>query len=227
MALGFPAAARPRALLIDLDGTLVDSAPDLRLSLNRQLEPLGLGPLTLEQVKGMVGDGVRVLLTRALAACGAASDAAAVDALLPGLMADYTAAPVVRTRPYPGVAETLAQLHRAGVALAVCTNKPLVPALRILEALELRRLFSAVIGGDSTPYRKPSPQPLQAALAALGCAPAEALMIGDGPHDAEGALAAGTGFVGVRYGYGSDWFTRHGTGLMLIDRFDELAALAE
>lgn len=193
--------APARALVFDLDGTLVDSAADLQASMNRVLAARGLPALTLDEIRGMVGDGVPRLVQRALAAVGAAD--AAPDAAVAAFMADYLAAPAVRTQAYPGVAPTLRALAAAGWRLGVCTNKPRAASLAILEALGLHAYFGAVIGGDSTPARKPDPRPLRAALEALGAAPQAAVMVGDGLHDARAAAAAGAAFIGVGYGYGA------------------------
>lgn len=212
----------PRALLLDLDGTLIDSAPDLHEVLNAQLLAAGHAALSLAQVQSMIGDGVRVLLRRALVAVGARDVDASLEAMLPGFTAAYAACPMRLTRPYEGVADTLPRLREAGWQLALCTNKPLVPTLVILDALGWRDWFGAVIGGDSTPYRKPDPQPLQAALQRLGAEAAQAVMVGDGPHDAEAAAAAGTGFVGVGYGYGSRALLTAPHPVSLVQRFADL-----
>ncbi|MFT4047545.1 MAG: HAD-IA family hydrolase [Solimonas sp.] len=139
-------------------------------------------------------------------------------------MADYLAAPAARTRPYPGVPETLAALRADGWRLAVCTNKPRAVSIAILDALGLAPLFGAVIGGDSTPARKPDPRPLRAALAAIGIDATRAVMIGDGAHDAEAAAAAGVAFVGVDYGYGAAGLGALRPRPRIISRFADLPA---
>ena len=116
------AALRPRALLFDLDGTLVDSVGDLQACVNRLLASRALPVLTRAQVRAMVGDGVRTLIERALRAVGGNAGAASLDAAVAAFMADYLAHPAEQTRPYPGVVETLAALRGGGLALAVCTN---------------------------------------------------------------------------------------------------------
>ncbi|WP_020648950.1 phosphoglycolate phosphatase [Solimonas variicoloris] len=216
--------APPRALLFDLDGTLVDSVGDLHACLNRLLAGRGLPPLAVAQVRTMVGDGVRKLLERGLAAVGADPGEATLDAAVAVFMADYLAHPVVQTRPYPGVAGTLAALHAAGLPMAVCTNKPEAASLAVLDALGLRRYFAAVIGGDSTPRRKPDPMPLKVALDRLGVATADAVMVGDGRHDADAARAAGTGFIGVDYGYGADGLAALQPPPRRLPRFADLPA---
>ncbi|MFC4253038.1 phosphoglycolate phosphatase [Sinimarinibacterium flocculans] len=214
------------AVVFDLDGTLVDSVADLRLCLNRALAELRLPPLGRAQVTAMVGDGVRTLMQRALEALGVPTQgdfgAAVIDRLLGRFMPLYAAAPSVHTRAYDGVPETLRQLVADGWSLAVCTNKPLAPSLTILHALGLDIFFDTVVGGDSTPARKPDPRPLRAALATLGIDAANAVMVGDGPHDAQAAGAAGTAFIGVRYGYGSDALAAMTLATPPVSRFDEI-----
>ena len=160
----------PRTLVFDLDGTLVDSVPDLAAALNRLMAARGLPGFALSEVVRMVGDGAGVLVERAFAARGRRPDAAALAAFL----ADYGAHAAVYTRAYPGVAETLRALAEAGWILAVCTNKPVAPARTLLAALELDGFFAAIGGGDSFPVRKPDPGHLLATLHAAGGTPARA-----------------------------------------------------
>ncbi|MCP8940913.1 phosphoglycolate phosphatase [Alsobacter sp. SYSU M60028] len=188
-----------RAVVFDLDGTLVDSARDLLEAANATLGERGLRKLSLDEARGMIGDGVARLVERALAATG--GDAADLPRAVERFMAIYTRDAVRFTRPYPGVTETLRELAGRGLRLAVVTNKPRAVTLHILESLGLAPLFEAVVGGDSAPRRKPHPDPLLAALAAMGVAPGDALMVGDNFHDVEAAHAAGLAAVVVTYGY--------------------------
>jgi phosphoglycolate phosphatase len=190
------------ALIFDLDGTLVDSLPDLHAALLRMLGELGGAPLDLEQVRGMVGDGVKVLVARVLAATGFPEEA--LPGALARFMAIYESEPVARTRPYPGVAETLAELVGRGYRLGVCTNKPQRPTEAILAGLRLDRFFEAVIGGDRLPVRKPHPGHLLGVLDGLAAEPGAAVMIGDHANDIAVARNAGTAAILVRYGYGRD-----------------------
>jgi len=189
----------PRCLALDLDGTLVDSAPDLAAAVNRLMAARGLAPFTLAEVRSMVGDGVRVLLDRAFAARGASSDAAALAAY----SADYGANFAVATRPYPGAEAALARLSGAGWRLAVCTNKPERMARDVLAATGLAGWFAAVGGGDSFPARKPDPAHLLATLAAAGADPARAAMLGDHRNDILAARGAGVPGVFAAWGYGA------------------------
>jgi phosphoglycolate phosphatase len=191
-------SSAPRCLLFDLDGTLVDSVPDLASALNFMLAARGLTPFAEAAVAAMVGDGVGVLIARAFAARGAVPDAAAV--------ADYTArygAHVAdATRPYPGAHAALARLAGEGWTLAVATNKPERLAHAVLEATGLDDFFASVGGGDSFPVRKPDPGHLLATLAAAGAAPARALMVGDHRNDIAAAHGAGMGCIFAGWGYG-------------------------
>jgi len=210
------------ALIFDLDGTLVDSAADLCASLNRVLAAEGLPPLDLETVTTLIGDGVQALLARALAARGADPRPARIERLLPRFMEDYRAQCTRLTRPYPGVPETLAALSTAGWRLGVCTNKPIELSLAILEACELTSWFGAVIGGDSTPARKPDPLPLLTTLERLNCRSRKAVMVGDDFPDAAAAQSAGTAFIGVAYGYGANRLRAWPAPVLFAERFAEL-----
>ncbi|MBN9510486.1 MAG: phosphoglycolate phosphatase [Alphaproteobacteria bacterium] len=189
----------PRTLLLDLDGTLVDSLPDLAASLNRVLGARGLPPFGLAEVRAMVGDGVGALLDRAFAARARARDASALD----DFMGDYAVHLADATRPYPGVAPTLARLAAEGWRLAVCTNKPERLARQLLATLDLARHFAAIGGGDSFPVRKPDPAHVLATLAAAGGTPGRAVLIGDGVNDLRAARSAAIPYVFAAWGYGS------------------------
>ncbi len=153
-----------RTLLLDLDGTLVDSVPDLAAALNRLMLARGLAAFDHAAVTAMVGDGAAALLARAFAARGTAQDAAALDDFL----ADYTAHATVATRPFPGVEDGLRRLAAEGWRLAVCTNKPEAAARALLGGLGLADHFAAIGGGDSFAVRKPDPGHLLATLVMAG-----------------------------------------------------------
>ena len=209
------------AILLDLDGTLVDSARDLQEALNRLLAEEGLRSLSLPEVQGMIGDGVRKLVERALAATG--GDPARADAVLPRYLALYERAASRHTEVYPGVLDTLRVLRGEGLRLAVVTNKPEAATWIVLKALGLDAVLDAVVGGDTLPQRKPDPAPLHEALRRLGVGPDRAVMVGDNHHDVNAARAAGVRAVIVGYGYA------HGTpgsfgADRLIDAFPDLLA---
>jgi phosphoglycolate phosphatase len=209
-------------ILFDLDGTLIDSAPDLHDAVNHMLADLGRAPLTLEQVVGMIGNGVPTLVTRALAASpGAEVEHAAAMARF---NAAYDANPTRLTVIYPGVPETLARLAAMGRDLVVCTNKHEKSARHILDALGLARHVSHLVGGDSLPFRKPDPRVVTLTLEQLGVAPQNAVLVGDSEVDGATAEGAGVDFILMTYGY------HHGPveaipALHRLDRFADLVAL--
>lgn len=186
------------AIVFDLDGTLIDSAPDLHFALNRVLGDEGAAPVTLEETVGFIGHGLPHLVRLAHRHRGLAADRLAP--MTEAMAALYLARPDARTRPYPGVIAALEALQAAGHPLGICTNKPLAPTWAILEALGLRRFFTVVIGGDSLAARKPDPAPLWAAFEGLGGGGA-GLYVGDSEVDAETAVAAGVPFALFTKGY--------------------------
>jgi phosphoglycolate phosphatase len=188
------------AVLFDLDGTLVDSLPDLAAAVNALLRELGRPALDDAAVARMIGDGVPKLVERALAA----SDVRDIplSAAIERFRAFYEADPTRLTRPYPDVAAVLLFLTREHRPLAVCTNKVQQATRAVLEGLGLAPFFAQVVGGDVLPRHKPDPAQLLFALERLGIAPAEAAMVGDHRNDVLAARAAGTRAIFAAYGYG-------------------------
>ena len=187
-----------RCAVFDLDGTLVDSAPDIHAALDRLMARRRLPGFARAEVVGMIGDGVRVLLERAHAARGITLDEASFD----HFMTDYEANAAVLTQPFAGIPELLSALQASGWRLAVCTNKPEAAARVLLSGLGLDSHFSALGGGDSFPMRKPDPGHLRATLAAAGAAPDQAVMIGDHANDMLAARGAGVRAIFAGWGYG-------------------------
>ncbi|OYV51334.1 MAG: phosphoglycolate phosphatase [Acidocella sp. 20-58-15] len=185
-----------RAVVFDLDGTLIDSLPDIAAAANYVLAGRGLPPVAAEKVRFMIGDGARVLVDRAFAAHGETAG----EAEYRQFEEWYTAHASDLTVAYPGIAEALQHLHAAGHKLAVCTNKPKDATREILSALKLDQYFSAVTGGNSTPYRKPDPRHLAATLAELGTD--DAIMIGDHHNDMAAAAGLGLPAIFAAWGYG-------------------------
>ena len=209
-----------RTLLLDLDGTLVHSVPDLTAALNRLMRARGLAGFTQPETARMVGDGVAKLVERAFAARGALPDSGAVAEF----SADYAAHAAVETRPYPGVAEGLRSLTQEGWRLAVCTNKLEAAARSLLGSLGLAGYFAAIGGGDSFPVRKPDPAHLLATLRAAGGDPAYAVMGGDNANDVIAARGAGVPCIFAAWGYGMPAMAE-GAAAVARD-FTELVALA-
>jgi phosphoglycolate phosphatase len=188
-----------KAIIFDLDGTLVDSARDLQEATNTLLAQEGLRQISLDEVKSMIGDGVAKLVERAISATG--GDLMRLPELVAQFLRIYEANASRYTEAYPGVVDTLADLRRMGFPLAVVTNKPYTATIDILETLGLQRFFEVVIGGDTLPERKPHPAPILMALKRLGVPPEAALMVGDNYHDVQAAHAAGIRAFAVTYGY--------------------------
>lgn len=210
------------AILFDLDGTLVDTAPDLHQTLNFVLARLGRPAIPLESVRAMVGDGVRTLLERSLAATGGPIEAARFDQAMADYFAHYEAHLADLSRPFPAVPETLARLKASGKRLAVCTNKSHGFSVSLLRQLGLDGHFGAVLGGDSLPVRKPDAGHLLGTLAAIGREPPQAVMIGDSRYDVAAARNAGMPVIAVSFGYTVTPPRELGADLV-IDHFDELA----
>ena len=195
-----------RTWLLDLDGTLVDSAPDLHGALEATLRRHDHATVSEQLVRQFVGAGARVLIERALAELypqPAEQEAAlaSID-LLHEHFLDYDAAHIAdRSVPYPGVRETLVDLRERGVALAVVTNKYEGLSRQLLEALDLAEHFGAVVGGDTLAVRKPDPGPLLEACRQLGSDPARTVMIGDSITDIRAARNADMPVICVSYGY--------------------------
>ncbi|HWT09978.1 MAG TPA: HAD-IA family hydrolase [Roseomonas sp.] len=187
-----------RIAIFDLDGTLVDSAADIHASLDRLMAAQGLAGFSRAEVIGMIGDGVRALVTKALTARDRPFDESALDAF----MADYTAQSTVLTRPFDGIPAVLDALAADGWRMAVCTNKPEEAARLLLADLGLADRFAALGGGDSFPVRKPDPQHLLATLSAAGGSRDRAVMIGDHRNDVQAAAGAGVPCIFAGWGYG-------------------------
>ncbi|MBS0612112.1 MAG: HAD-IA family hydrolase [Proteobacteria bacterium] len=209
-------------VVFDLDGTLVDSAPDLRLAVNRVLAAHGAQALELAQIRRMIGDGAAQLLARAFAA--RALTMPDPKAVLQQFFTAYQTDPTANTRLYEGVSETLEAAHRRGIPMAVCTNKPEALARIILDRLRVGAYFRDVVGGDTHPFRKPDARMISELLPRFAARPERTLMVGDSEIDAATAQAAAVPFVLMTYGY------RRGpvqdiACLAALERFSKLAAL--
>jgi len=185
-------------IVFDLDGTLVDSQRDLADSTNEMLTTYGATPLPVDAVAGMVGEGARRLVARALTAAGLDHD---VSEALARFREIYDRRLLVHTRPYPGVPEMTRDLA-ARARLCVLTNKPEAPSRRLLEAFDLAAHFTSVIGGDSGFARKPDPAGLRHLIEAGGGDAASTTFVGDSMLDVETARHAGTRMCVALYGFG-------------------------
>lgn len=213
-----------KAVLFDLDGTLIHSLPDLAAAVNRLLAALGRAPLDDQAIKAMVGDGAGTLVARALAASGGlpGSD---VAPYLARFLADYEPRSAETTTPWPGVIETLTELRRQGLLLAVCTNKPSKATAEVLGALDLARFFDVVVGADDTPAIKPDPAHVTVILDRLGVPADRAVMVGDSRNDVLAAKQAGVATVILSFGYAHGPIDELGADVVIDDFADLPGAL--
>lgn len=195
----------PRAVVLDLDGTLVDSLPDIAAALNAGLASQGMAPFDIARVRGLVGGGVKALVERAFASFGPeyATDPEQFRAVLGAAVAHYRAHPCDETRLYPGAREAIAELKAAGARLALCTNKPIDITRDILSILGVADDFEVVEGSGGPHALKPAPDLLLSVLARMSLAPEDAVMVGDSAADAGCARAAGVRLVLTTHGYSS------------------------
>lgn len=191
---------RYRAALFDLDGTLVDTAPDLAAAANRMLADLGRAALPDDRIRDFVGKGVVNLVNKCFEASGGGGEEAR-DRAHAVFERHYSAGIADRSRPYPGVVDGLEALERAGIAMGCVTNKAGRFTEPLLELTGLRRFFGVVVSGDTVERRKPHPDPMLYAAGKLGASPAETLVVGDSLNDVQSARAAGCAVVVVPYGY--------------------------
>lgn len=222
------AARRFAAVLFDLDGTLIDTVADITSALDRALSEQGLARLSESEVRRMIGRGVAVLIERALTQLAPPGTAVNVPRLRARFDEYYEALYAhgeLRARVYPGVAAGLAQLHGAGLRLAVVTNKPRAAAVKLLGHLALAQWFDAVVGGAAGLPPKPHPEPLLRACEELKVAPSAALMVGDSQVDVAAARAAGLPVVCVPYGYNEGADPRALPADAFIDSLAELPGL--
>lgn len=210
-----------RAILFDLDGTLVDSVPDIARCLNLLMAECGHDGFDLPGTSAMVGNGVRVLLQRAFIARGQDLDDDALFEAEERFEGFYAADPVSATLLYPGVVEALQQLSGEGYRLGVCTNKPQCLAEGVLTGLKLDKWFGGVIGGAPGRAKKPSAEPLLETLNLIGADVAGSTMIGDSRPDVEGARNAGLRAGVVSFGYSTVPVDTLGADFR-IDHFAEL-----
>lgn len=211
----------PKAIVFDLDGTLVDSAPEIAMSLNAAVGAIGMDPFPLNEVQNFIGGGAAVALRRALTARGNVLDDDTFKSVLTHFYEVYAEVSQKGNGLYPGVVETLTALRAHGLPLGVCTNKAAHITTIALEALGIAPFFATVVGARDDIPRKPAPDMLLRALAALGATPAESLVVGDSKSDVGAARAAGCPVIAVSYGYPHGPVTALGADAV-IDRMPDL-----
>lgn len=209
-------------IVFDLDGTLVNTAPDLGAALNHVLTSQGRPPVPdTEVLHGMVGYGARALIERGMAASGGLPPEPEMQILLQRFLRYYAANIANQSRPFPGVIETLNHFRARDARLAVCTNKPAGLCRTLFAALDLNAYFPVILGGDSLQVRKPDPLHLLETIRQAGGEPARAVMVGDSAADVDAARAAGVPVVAVSFGYTLTPVNTLGAD-MVIDQFAEL-----
>ncbi len=214
------------ALIFDLDGTLVDTAPDLLAATNAVLTHAGRLPVDPQTLRHMVGFGARSLIEQAFAATGDPVSEARLPGLVEIFLAHYRANIAVDSRPYPGVPATLGALEQQGVRMGVLTNKPQDLADLLLPQLNLEAYFGAIFGAGRRPYTKPDPRLFHETVEALGGAGRGAVMIGDSVTDVMTARAAKAPVILVSYGYTPEPAASLGADAV-TDDFSEIPHLAE
>ena len=210
----------PKTIIFDLDGTLVDTGPDLTASLNHVLVSLGRTAMTEASVKELIGHGARKLLERGLAATGEMTEEM-VEAGIGPFLEYYAANICVGSRAYPGIEAAMDALAAAGCRLAVCTNKPQDMSELLIAALGWTARFAAIVGSDSVPDKKPHPGHLFATIERAGGDRADCAYVGDSIVDVETAKAAGVPVIAVSFGFPDR--PAHSLGAdAVIDHYDEL-----
>ena len=189
------------ALVFDLDGTLIDSIPQVAAAVNATLAEAARAPLTLAAVRDMIGEGARVTVERAFATTGG-MNGIDISAMIERYLVHYLADPALHTVVFPGVLEVLEQFRAAGTPMGICTNKPGATTRPVLAALNLSRFFAAVVTADDTRYLKPDGRHVLDTLAAMNADRTGAVFVGDSEVDLAAAHDAGVPAVVVAYGYG-------------------------
>ncbi len=210
-------------IAFDLDGTLVESAPDLVATLNVLLAREGLTPLPLAQARDMIGQGARALIAKGFEASGAQLDEPRLSALFERFIAHYREHIADESLVFPGVTDALDILEAAGAKLVVCTNKRTDLSVALLEALGVAHRFAAIVGPDVALAAKPDARHLLVAIEAAGGSPDRAVMVGDSVSDAGAARAAGVPLILVSFGY-TPVPARDLGADVLIDHFEQLPA---
>jgi phosphoglycolate phosphatase len=188
-------------VVFDLDGTLVDTAPDLVDSLNATLARIDVPPVAYAQARALIGGGMKPMLERALRAHGGTLATVDVDRLFDDFLVHYAAHIAERSRPFPGLVAALDRLREFNCQLAVCTNKFEYLSRRLLENLGLSARFAAICGQDTFGVKKPDPRMLQQTLMMAGGSPERAVLVGDSVTDIETGRATGVPVIAVDFGY--------------------------
>jgi phosphoglycolate phosphatase len=215
-----------RCVIFDLDGTLVDTAPDLMLATNHVLAGLGRRPISMDQVRAFVGHGARALIARGCEATGDPVAPRALEALYQKFLLYYGANIAAASAPFPGVVTLLDRCLQAGIGMGICTNKLEGLSAQLLEALGIANYFGAIVGSDTLGISKPDPAPYFETLRRLGDADAPSILIGDSETDIKTARAAGVPVIAVSFGYTAAPVAVYAPD-HVVDHFDEVWELLE
>ena len=208
------------SLIFDLDGTLVDTAPDLMAATNHVLKTLKRRAITMEEVRNFVGHGAKALIARGCEATGEPVDPRAIETLYQEFIIYYAANIAEHSRPYPGLLIFLDRCKAQGLALGVCTNKLESLSVRLLHALDMAKYFGAIVGPDTTGVAKPDPKPFFETVRRLEGDPAKAIMFGDSETDIKTGQNAGVPVIAVSFGY-TNQHVSHFKPDFVIDHYDE------
>jgi phosphoglycolate phosphatase len=210
-----------QALIFDLDGTLIDSLPDVRASVNCVLTASGRRELTIPETKDFVGWGGRVLVEKALALTGEEGTIEEIDRTLKEFLVYYAAHRSDHTEVFPGVPDILEEFKSNGIKMGICTNKPTATTSTVLEALGLDGFFQVISCGDAVPHSKPDGRHVSLVAEQMGATCETAVMIGDSENDILAAIDAGVRSVAVSFGYTHLPVDELGADAV-IDRFEDL-----
>ncbi len=210
-----------RAVIFDLDGTLVDTAPDLMAATNHVLSLLRRRPITMPEVRSFVGRGARLLIERGVAATGDAIDEASLTYYHAEFLRHYEGHTADRSEIFPGAVALLQRLAACGIKAGVCTNKPEGLSRLLLKALGLSQFIGAVVGPDTIGIAKPDAAPYLEAVRRLGVTPKNSIMVGDSEVDILTARAAGVPVIAVTFGYTAKPVEEYGPDY-LVSHFDEV-----
>jgi len=214
-----------QGILFDLDGTLVNSAPDIGNAANSMLNTLGMEPAAPEQIKAWIGNGIPKLVKRALTKdFDGEPDTQLFEQALPVFLQHYERDVCVDSYMYEGVAETLKTLYERGFTLACVTNKSASCTLPLLNQLEIDQYFTSIVSGDTCEHKKPHPEPILFAISEMDLSTEQSALVGDSAHDLHAAAAAGLPAIAVSYGYNQGVDLSTESPFALVDHFADIVA---
>ncbi len=213
-------------IIFDLDGTLIDTAPDLLRTLNHVLASIDCPPASPEDVTKLVGQGAKRMLERGLALANRTVDAQQMEQMFQQFLDHYSANIAVDSRPFPNVEAVLSDLRDQGARFGVCTNKLEHLSVKLLQQLKLDHYFEAIVGADTLGVRKPDPAHITGTIERVGGVRERAIMVGDSINDIKAAKAANVPVIGVSFGY-TDQPIETLNPDVIIDHYDALSEAIE